>query len=395
MSDEIKMTDVMKGVQELRAEFDKKSPDLEKIDKIEKGLQEQETKNQALLTEQKAGEKREIELKERMDVLEVELSRGMGNRQGKQYRDSDEYKAMQRYIKEGSYALNGEEKAILRTDSDVQGGFLVQTEMDNTITKKITEISAIRSIARVRTIGSKSLAVPVRDTIPAAQYEGEAEQGEEDTSTYSNETLTAFRQTVTIPITQDMLMDSAFDMESEIMTDGGEAFAKGEGTGFVVGNGFKQPSGFTVDSRVVAAARISAGSATIGFDDMMNLTGDLKTGYNPVYVFNRRTLAFLRTLKGGDGHPLWQPGMNGVVVNTINGFPYLIAEDMPDIASNTIPVAFGDFARGYTIIDRTGMGVIRDDITQKKKAIVEFTLQRWNTGQVTLPEAIKLLKVKA
>lgn len=394
-ADEIKMSDVMGAVKELRDEFDKKNPDFDKIDKIEKGLQEQETKNQTLFADQKAGEKRETELKERMDVLEVELSRGLGPRQGKQYRDSDEYKAMQRYIKEGSYALDNEQKAILRTDSDVQGGFLVQTEMDNAITKKITEISAIRSIARVRTIGSKSLSVPVRDTIPAAQYEGEAEQGPEDTSTYSNETLTAFRQTVTIPITMDMLMDSAFDMEAEIMTDGGEAFAKGEGTGFVVGTGFKQPSGFTTDSRVVAAARISAGSATIGFDDMMNLTGDLKTGYNPVYVFNRRTLAFLRTLKGGDGHPLWQPGMNGVVVNTINGFPYLIAEDMPDIASNTIPVAFGDFARGYTIIDRTGMAVIRDDITQKRKAIVEFTLQRWNTGQVTLPEAIKLLKVKA
>lgn len=395
MSEDIKMSDVLLGVKELREEFDKKSPNFDKIEKIEKSLEKQEEHNQALLAETKAAEKREGEVKERMDALESELARSGGAGEGKNYRDSAEYKALETFVKEGGYALDQEQKAALRTDSDVQGGFLVATEMDNAITKKITEISAIRSIARVRTLGSKSLSVPVRDTIPTAAYEGEAEQGGEDTATYQNETLTAFRQTVTIPVTMDMLMDSAFNMEAEIMADGAESFAQGEGQGFVTGTGFKQPSGFTVDSRVVANARTSAASATIGFDDMMNLTGDLKTGYNPVYVFNRRTLAFLRTLKGGDGHPLWQPGMNGVVMNTINGFPYLIANDMADIASNSISVAFGDFARGYTIVDRTGMAVIRDELTQKKKAIVEFTLQRWNTGQVTLPEAIKLLKTKA
>lgn len=388
------IADVAQAVEELRGEFEKKSPDFEKVDKIESFLQEQEQKNQELVAESKAAEKREEELKERMDALEVEIARA-GPGSEKSYRESEEYKALETYVKEGVYGVTPEQKAILRTDSDVQGGVLVIAEMDNSTTKKITEISNIRSIARVRTIGSKSLEVPVRNTIPTAQYEGETEEGPEDTSTYQSETLTAFRQTVTIPITQDMLMDAAFDMEAEIMQDGAESFAQGEGQGFVTGTGFKQPHGFTVDTRVVSGARISAASGTIGFDDVMNLTGDLKTGYNPIYVFNRRTLAFLRTLKGGDGHPLWQPGMNGVVANTVNGFPYLIANDMPDIASGTLPVAFGDFARGYTIVDRTGMAVIRDEVTLKKKAIVEFTLQRWNTGQVVLPEAIKLLQVAA
>lgn len=389
------MKDVMDGVKQLREEFDKKSPNFEKIEKIEKDLEKQEVKNQEMIKEQKSAEKRETELKERMDVLETELARNGNKGEGKNHKDSKEYKSLEIFVKEGAYALSPEQKANLRTDSDVQGGFLVLTEMDNAITKKITEISAIRSIARVRTIGAKSLSVPVRDTIPTAEYEGEAEQNDESTSTYQNETLTAHRLTTTIPITSDMLMDSAFNMESEIMQDGADSFAQKEGNKFVVGTGSKQPSGFTVDSRVVANARTSAASGTIGFDDMMNLTGDLKTGYNPVYVFNRRTLAFLRTLKGGDGHPLWQPGMNGIVVNTMNGFPYLIAEDMPDIASNSISVAFGDFARGYTIVDRTGMAIIRDEVTEARKAIIKFTLQRWNTGQVTLPEAIKLLKTKA
>lgn len=392
---ETTMQDLSEAVKALAEQVESKSPDKEIIERAEKALDDQEVKNQELLKEQKESEKRQEEMKERMDVLELELARNGGGGEDKNYKDSEEYKAIDAYVKGGDFVITHEQKQTLRTDSDVQGGFLVMPEMDNVITRKITEISNIRSVARVRTIGAKSLIVPVRNTIPIAQYEGETETGPKDTSTYNSETLTAFRQTVTVPITMDMLMDSSFDMESEIMLDAGESFAKGEGSGFVVGTGFKQPQGFTVDSRVVANARISATSGTIGFDDIMLLTGDLKTGYNPVYVFNRRTLAFIRTLKGGDGHPLWQPGINGVVANTINGFPYLIAEDMPDIASATIPIAFGDFARGYTIVDRTGLAVIRDDVTSKKEAIIEFTMMRWNTGQVTLPEAIKLLQVKA
>ena len=397
MSDTPTMQDVMEGVKTLREEFEKKSPDFAKIDKIEAVLEKQEEKNQQLLTDTKTAEKSAEELKERLDTLEIELARSGGAGEGKNYKDSDEYKSLKFFVQKGDLAVmaSEEHKAILRTDSDSQGGFLVPTEMDNVIVKKITEISNIRAIARVRTVSAKSLEIPVRNTIPVAEYEGEAEEGTEDTSTYENESLTPFRQTVTIPITRDLLMDSAFDMEAEIMGDGGESFALGEGNAFVVGTGFKQPEGFTVDTRVVANARTSATSGTIGFDDMMLITGDLKPGYNPTYVFNRRTLAFLRTLKGGDSHPLWQPGMNGIVMNTINGFPYLIANAMPDIALNSISVAFGDFARGYTITDRTGMAVIRDEITSKKKAIIEFTLMRWNTGKVTLPEAIKLLKTKA
>jgi len=271
---------------------------------------------------------------------------------------------------------------------------LTTTELDNEIVKKITEISAIRSVARVRTISSKAMEIPVRDRILQATYEGETESNEDDTSGYSNETLNTFRQSVNVPITIDMLQDGEFDMEAEIMGDAGEAFAQGEGLNFVLGNGVKKPHGFAADTRVTSAARDSETSSVLSADDVILLTGDLKTGYNPMYAFNRRTLAFLRTLKSTTGDFLWQPGMNGPVANTLNGFQYLVAEDMPDIADNAFPVAFADFRRGYTIVDRTGMSVVRDEVTRKKNAIVEFTINRWNYGQVTLPEAIKLLRIK-
>lgn len=370
--------------------------DLDKVDKINTFLDEQETKNQANQVALKTAETAAEETKERMDVLEAELARKIAQPgEGKNYKESEEYKALQGFIIVGPGDISREEKALMRTDSDNAGGYLVTGETDNMITKAITEISNIRSIARVRTITKKSLEMPIRKTVLDANYEGEAETGGEDASTYGAETLTAFRLTVTVPITMDQLMNSSFDMESEIMSDAAEGFAQKEGNRFVLGTGVKQPEGFTTNAEILANVRTSSTSATIDAEDVILLTGDLKVGYDPTYVMNRTTLANLRTKKSTGGDFLWQPGMNGPVANTINGFPYILAQDMPDIAANSLSIAFGDFRRGYTIVDRTGVSVIRDDVTSKKAAVVEFTIHRWNYGQVTLPEAIKLLKTAA
>ena len=218
MPDPISTEEVLGAVKSLREEFEKKSPNFEKIDAIEVSLEGFEAKNQELLEQVKGTEKREEEMKERVDALEVELARSGGAGEGKNYKDSEEYKSLEMFCKKGLDFLDQEQKLILRTDSDVQGGFLVTSEMDNAITKEITEISAIRTIARVRTIGAKSLEVPVRSSIPTAQYEGEAETSPEDTSTYRNETLTAFRQTVTVPIT----MDPSFNPEARPSLEPGE-----------------------------------------------------------------------------------------------------------------------------------------------------------------------------
>jgi len=393
MTKEVTIQEVKEAVGALQTMVESKAGiNQEVLDKINTTLDAHEVKNQELITQLKSAEDKETEFKERMDVLETELARAGSTGKKDNYKEQPEYKALNEMAKMGIEVLSQEHKASLRTDNDTSGGYLVPVEMDNLITKKIIEISGIRAIARVRTIGSKSLEMPIRNTIPSATYEGESEEGGDSQSAYDNETITAFRQTFTTPITKDMLMDSAFDMEAEILGDAAEAFASGEGNGFVVGTGAKTPEGFLVNSDVVAAARNTTSSGTIDPEDVILLTGDLKVGYEPVYVMNRTTLAFLRTLKSTTGQFLWQPGMNGPVANTLNGFPYVLAPDMPDIAANSLSIAFGDFRRGYTIVDRTGMSVIRDELTLKKKAIVEFTMNRWNTGQVTLPEAIKLLK---
>lgn len=282
----------------------------------------------------------------------------------------------------------------MRTDNDTAGGYLVPLVTDNEIRKNITEMSPVRSFARVRVATSKTIEIPRRLTIPTAAYEGEGEFSPYDQSTYGNEQVTLFRQTVTIPATLDMMISSAFNLEQEIAMDVGEAFGKGEGTQFVSGLGVKTPQGFTTDSRVVVSQ--TAASGALDWTDMITVAGSLKRGQNPWYFMNRRTLAVLQAVKSTIGVPIWAP-VAGDKPATIWGYPY--NSDMIDLAdvssgSGSKVIVFGDLRRGYEIYDLVGISVVRDDLTRKREAVTEWTFRRYNTGRVVIPEAIKVLKIQ-
>lgn len=394
MTDENNALEAVKALRDSVEKFGANSVEAKAMAaRTEDAIAKQEAKHTEIVNDLAAERKNQLELKERIDGLELELSRKSTGKGGS-HKDTPEYKALQLFVQKGIDALDMEQKNTLRTDIGTQGGYLTMPEMDNAIIKKITEISPVRSVARVRTVGSKTLAIPVRTTIPVATYEGEAAAGGESNSTYGQETLTAYRLTVTVPYTYDQLIDSEFDMETEITNDVAEAFAFTEGNKFVLGTGAKQPEGFLSNATVVADARTSLVSGVVSGDDLILLSGDLKVGYNPLYAFNRRSLATFRTLKGSDGQYLWQMGLGGGAPNTIAGLPYVVMNDMPDIAANSLSVVLADFTRGYTIIDRTGLLVIRDELTRKKNNIIELTFHRYNHGQVVLPEAFKILKTK-
>jgi HK97 family phage major capsid protein len=108
-----------------------------------------------------------------------------------------------------------------------------------------------------------------------------------------------------IPATLDMMVSSAFDLEKEIAADVGESFAQGEGNNFVKGSGRKGPQGITQDSRVVSYTTASSG--TVVWADFATMSGKLKRGYNPWWLMNRRSLAYLQGLQSsmaaGSGEP--------------------------------------------------------------------------------------------
>jgi HK97 family phage major capsid protein len=188
-----------------------------------------------------------------------------------------------------------------------------------------------------------------------------------------------------------MISDAAFDVEQEINNQITREFAKREGAAFIKGDGVGKPQGIVTNTDI---QEVNSGvSNDITADSLIEIAGELKDGYNPAYMLNRRTLARIRTLKGGDGHYLWQPGLGQGIPNTINGLPYFSAIDLDDVAAGNIPVLLGDFGEGYNIVDSDQMSMLRDPYSSASTGKVRFIARRRVGGQVVLPEAIKKLKI--
>lgn len=367
-----------------KSEFEQKSVEFNNM------IDKQEEINKKNLLEAKRLEKFEQELKN-LEISIVKSSSIKGHKQD--YKQSEEFKSFKGALKNGDFSKYYDiaSKNLNRTDINIDGGYLIPNEMSNEILKNISEISPIRSLANVISISSKSIEIPRRDTLLSAKYEGETEDNSKDSSTYRSETITPYALSVTVPVTHDTL-NNANSFESQIMADVVESFALAEGNNFLNGDGVKKPFGIlpALDSSAISTSV----TGEVSFDEIINLPGELKDGYNGIYTFNRKTNAILRTAKGTDGHYLWQIQSDGKF-NTLNGFRYVIDNQLPNIANGTIPILFGDFNKGYKIVDRTDMMVIRDDFTRKSNRIVEFCFNKWNTGQVVIPEAIKALKIKS
>jgi HK97 family phage major capsid protein len=381
----------MEALNALRDESKKLSP--EQKAEINNLLDTQEEKSQAKFREISEKSKKIEELENRYNSLEADLKRGLGGEE-KQAK-TNELKAFEIYLRKQSQFLGQEELKYLRTDIDSQGGYLLPTELDAEIIKKITEISNIRSVARIRPMSSKSLGMPTRSTIVSAGMVGEGQTDTYSNSTYGLEKLYAKKGQVTVASTIEELEDTSFDVANLIMQDVGEEMAQLEGTQFTLGSGAgNNCEGFMTNANI---AEVNSGVANaITFDSLITLTGELKTGYAPIYGMNRKTLAIVRKLKDGSGQYIWQAGnLSAGVPNQILGYNYIEIPDMPNIGAGTFPVIYGDFRRGYTIGDRKGLTMIRDEVTQKKDGKVEFTFYKRFAGMVTLPEAFVKLKIAA
>lgn len=358
----------------------------QKYEQLDAIFEKQEAENQKLVKEINESRQKTLDMEEQIKGLEAKLTRMPKGEDREQV--SAELKQFMAHVVSGE-AL---EAKTLNTVDDTQGGVLVPAEYDSMIAKNITEISALRSVARVRRTTSFQFKVPRRTSNLSASWVGERATRSTTEQAYGVETINVNSLTALVPVTTQMLMSEAFDMESEINLDAAEAFANAEGAAFISGTGNQQPTGILTDSSI--SSRTSENNDAITATDVINLSGDLKTGYSPVYALNRQTLAYIRGLTDTNGGFLWGSGLQSGLPNTINGYSYVIEPNLANVADGTVPVLFGDFMRGYTIVDKVGMSMIRDPFTRKNEGIVEFSFERFVGGKVILPEAIKKLTVQ-
>lgn len=366
-------------------------------------IDKQEKSNQELVKKLAANENVSTELKGRVMDMESEIIRlSKSNVAGQDWKESPEYKALTVFAKGGRDALNAlgaETKGLLRSDNDTTGGYLIQNEFATSVIEIVRDNSPVRAAATVMSVGRKTIELPKQSSFADAFYEGEAQPAQESSVDFASESLTAYRLTTIMLATQDMLMDSNFDLESIIRDAVGEAFAHKEGSLFVNGTGSKQPEGILSNEDVIANGTNASAAGTITAEDLINLQPKItKKANKPVYAFNRTTLAFLQLLKGTtNDHFIWQNNLAEGAPNTIGGVPYIILEDMPNFngAVGAIPVIYGDFKRGYRIIDRTGVTMLQDQFTAGANGITRWIFSTYNTGQVVVPEAFAAFKIIA
>jgi HK97 family phage major capsid protein len=204
-----------------------------------------------------------------------------------------------------------------------------------------------------------------------------------------------------------LLEDSAVNIDEWLASEVEQTFAVQEGTAFVSGDGTNKPKGFLAYTTV---ANASWEWAKIGYvatgeagdfpaddpsDVLVDLIYALKAGYrqNGHFVMNRKTQSAVRKFKDTGGAYLWQPPAAANGHATLMTFPLVEAEDMPDIAADSYAIAFGDFRRGYLIVDRQGVRVLRDPYSAKPYVLF-YTTKRVGGGVQDF-DAIKLLKFAA
>ena len=291
-----------------------------------------------------------------------------------------------------------ERKALYESD-DTLGGFYAPTEYVADLIKSVTEISPIRSIARVRQTDKRGIEIPKRTGQFSASFVAETSTRSETTGyTTGMMSIGAHEMYGLVDISQAMLEDSAFNLESEMGTEFAEQFAKLEGTSFVSGNGVGKPLGFTDSTAGVASTNSGSGTALTA-NGILDLVYAIKSDYlgNARFVMNRTTFSKLLQLEDGEGQKIFHVGLNLVngAPSTIAGHPYTLATDMPDIGGSAKPIAFGDFSKAYTIVDRVNLSVMRDPYSQATSGNIRYVARRRVGGTVVLAEAIRLQNISS
>jgi HK97 family phage major capsid protein len=287
------------------------------------------------------------------------------------------------------------------------GGYAVPREIDALISSRLKNISPIRSVAQVVQTGTAGYRKLVTTGGTASGWVSEtAGRPETDTPNFVEIAPPSGELYANPAASQAMLDDAAFDIQSWLAEEIAMEFARAEGAAFVNGSGVNQPAGFLTAptsadgdaTRTFGTLQFVVSGDAAGFDaapelKLIDLVHSLKAGHRQgaSWVMNSATLAEVRKLKAADGSFLWQPGLMEGQPNRLLGYPVVEAEDMPDIASDAFPVAFGNFRAGYLIAERSATTILRDPFTNKP--FVHFYATKRIGGQVLDSDAIKLLKI--
>lgn len=341
-----------------------------------------------------------MDLKGRLDDMETKMVRPGSHEDGFFGADDREHKAaffggfMQKGDDTALKAL--ETKALSSTGGD--GGFAIPTVIDAEIEKQLRLLSPMRSIVKVKTIETSVYKRLVNTSDTTSGWVGEADaRSETDTPKLKEIVIEPGEIYANAAATQRALDDMQFDAEAWLQEEVAEEFAVQEGAAIINGDGVDKPKGFLEASNValIEAVTSSASADFGGPDDLIDLVHALKARYRmgAKFVLNSATLATIRKMKDTDGNFIWRAGLTEGQPDMLLGYPVVEAEDMPDMGASAYGVAFGNFERAYTLVERMGTRVLRDPYSNKP--YVNFYATKRVGGNLVNEEAIKLLQFAA
>lgn len=343
---------------------------------------------------------KEIDRLERQQAIDFELSKPVNapitmkpttNGEQKTGRAADEYR--QAFWKSMRNKSNFDVQNALRIGEDSEGGYLAPDEFERTLIEALVDINVIRGMATIISTSSGDRQIPIVASKGTASWVAEEAATPESDDSFGLVTLGAHKLATMIKVSEELINDSAFNLETYIAKEFGRRIGTAEEIAFVTGNGASKPTGVIGSGQVGVT---SASSTAVTFDEMIDLYHSLREPYRKgaVWLTNDATIKAIRKLKDGNGQYLWQPSVQAGQPDTILNKPVRTSVAVPTIEAGAKTIAFGDFSY-YWIADRQGRAFQRLNELFAVTGQIGFKASQRVDGKLILPEAVKVLQMKA
>lgn len=340
---------------------------------------------------------KEVDRLEKQAAFDLELSRatskpltsrpdnGDGEKSG---RASNEYKNAFWKAMRNKHSFDVQN--ALRIGEKEDGGYLVPDEFEKKLIDALQDENIFRTFATIIQTSHGERKIPVVASHGTAAWVDENQEIPESDDKFGVINLSAHKLATLIKVSDELLQDNVFNLENYIAKEFARRIGRAEEEAFLTGSGTGRPTGVLTSAEVVTTT-----GAALTFDEIMDFFHSLREPYRKTATFitNDQTIKTIRKLKDANGNYLWQPSLQVGAPDTILGKPYRTSVYMPTVAAGNKCLAFGDFSY-YWIADRQGRAFQRLNELFAVTGQVGFKATQRVDGKLTLPEAVKVLKIK-
>lgn len=284
----------------------------------------------------------------------------------------------------------------LQVGTDSEGGYLAPDEFEQTLVEALEEENIFRKIAHVIQTSSGDRKIPVVATKGTASWVDEEAAIPESDPAVGQVSIGAYKLATMLKVSEELLNDSVFDLESYIAKEFGRRMGSKEEEAFLIGDGAGKPSGIFQTAGGGEVGVTAASDKAVTADELIDLFYSLRAPYrkNAVFIMNDATVKLIRKLKDNTGQYLWQPALTAGTPDTILNRPVYMSSFAPLAEGGALAIAFGDFSY-YWIADRQGRSFQRLNELFAATGQVGFKATQRVDGKLILPESVKLLQMKA